>query len=323
MLVHQLLALVVGQREPVVLGLAPLRHRVEAPGRLALGRAAGGCSRACSHRLGHALGVLGQLGERHVGVDDVEAGLLERRSAGARSRHRSGPRAMNARSALWPSTATVTTWSPSAWACSTAAAMASPDRRAASPCRTGAARPGRRWGRLVLACPECTDDPHRTPDHVDRGQLGRAGVRDRDPGYPFGHDVPLRLRRALRSRHGRRRQTRRDRAGSGGRTGTTRRRSAPWRRGARRRARDRRLELRVRRRALAGRPPTARLGGAEGFHGDPRRRRPRRRPGCGCPIGPDGRGTGGVGATGTRAGRGPGRRRGGFGCAGRPLGPAA
>ena len=32
---------------------------------------------------------------------------------------------MKARSALWPSTATVTTWSPSAWAFSTAATMAS------------------------------------------------------------------------------------------------------------------------------------------------------------------------------------------------------
>ena len=41
------------------------------------------------------------------------------------SRHRSGPTAMNPRSALWPRTAKLTTWCSSAWADLTAATTAS------------------------------------------------------------------------------------------------------------------------------------------------------------------------------------------------------
>ncbi len=76
------------------------------------------------HGLGHALGVLGQLGERDVGVDHLEAGRLDRRPGTDGGATGPGPRAMKARSALWPSTATVTTWSPSASAFWTAAEMA-------------------------------------------------------------------------------------------------------------------------------------------------------------------------------------------------------
>ena len=72
-LVHQLLALVVGQREPVAHVAPALRHRVEAERRLALGRELR-VEPGLLHLVGHALGVLGQLGERHVGVDDVEPG---------------------------------------------------------------------------------------------------------------------------------------------------------------------------------------------------------------------------------------------------------
>ena len=75
-LVHHLLAVVVGQREPVVHVAALLRHRVEAPRRLALRRQLR-VEAGLLHRLGHALGVLGQLGERDVGVDDVEPGVLQ------------------------------------------------------------------------------------------------------------------------------------------------------------------------------------------------------------------------------------------------------
>ena len=54
---------------------------------------------------------------------------------------------MKARSALWPSTATVTTWSPSAWAFCDGRDDGLRPRRAARPCRTGGARPARPWGR--------------------------------------------------------------------------------------------------------------------------------------------------------------------------------
>ena len=71
-----------------------------------------GCSRGVQHLLGHALGVLADLGEGDVAVDDVEAGGLQVGLEAAQA-PQSGPSAMNARSALWPSTATGTTWSPS------------------------------------------------------------------------------------------------------------------------------------------------------------------------------------------------------------------
>ena len=73
--VHELLALVEGQREPVgALGVAPaLGHRVEAEGRLPLGRELGVEPRVCFISSGTPAGVLGHLGERDVGVDDGRA----------------------------------------------------------------------------------------------------------------------------------------------------------------------------------------------------------------------------------------------------------
>ena len=122
-LVHQRLALVVGQREPVLVDVAALRHRVEAPRRLALRRELRP-QPGLLQLLGHTLGVLRELGERDVGVDDVEARPRPGRSGAPRSRQRSGPRAMTPRSALWPSMATGTTWSPSASAALTACSTA-------------------------------------------------------------------------------------------------------------------------------------------------------------------------------------------------------
>ena len=70
---HELLALVVGQLVPVLADVAPLGHRVEAPGPLVRR----GQLRAQAH-LGHlrrqAQRVLRQLGDRHVAVSDLKPG---------------------------------------------------------------------------------------------------------------------------------------------------------------------------------------------------------------------------------------------------------
>ena len=77
MLVHQLEALVVRQGEPVGAVAAALRHRVEAPRRF-VGRWELRIEPRREHLGRHPLGVLADLGQRDVGVDDVEPGRLDR-----------------------------------------------------------------------------------------------------------------------------------------------------------------------------------------------------------------------------------------------------
>ena len=76
--VHHLLALIEGHGEPVgALGVAaPLGHRVEAECGLSLGRQHR-VEAGLLHLFGDASGVLGHLGQRHVGVDDHQSGGLE------------------------------------------------------------------------------------------------------------------------------------------------------------------------------------------------------------------------------------------------------
>ena len=69
-----------------VVGLAPLRHRVEAERRLALGRELR-IQAVLQHVLGEPLGVLADLGDRQVAVDDVEPGALHRRLQLAQGAH--------------------------------------------------------------------------------------------------------------------------------------------------------------------------------------------------------------------------------------------
>ena len=73
MAVHEIEPLLVGEPVPVVVALAALGHGIEAPGVLALGG---------EHRVqagldalgGHPGGILGHLGERHVGGDQLQPG---------------------------------------------------------------------------------------------------------------------------------------------------------------------------------------------------------------------------------------------------------
>ncbi len=69
---HQLLAGVEVEGVPVVLLAAALAHRVEAEGVLALGGQLGE-EPGLAHLLGNAGGVLGDLGQRHVGLDRHQA----------------------------------------------------------------------------------------------------------------------------------------------------------------------------------------------------------------------------------------------------------
>ena len=77
MFVHELFAIVVGKGEPVVRVAALFRHWVEAPCRLVFRRKLRSEARG-SLGFGNTLCVLRQLGERDIGIDDVEAGILQR-----------------------------------------------------------------------------------------------------------------------------------------------------------------------------------------------------------------------------------------------------
>ena len=70
---HELLAGVEVQGVPVVLLAPALAHRVEAEGRLALGRELGE-EAGLAQLLGHPGGVLGDLGQRDVGLGGDQAG---------------------------------------------------------------------------------------------------------------------------------------------------------------------------------------------------------------------------------------------------------
>ena len=63
-------------RVPVGVGLATFRHRVEAEHRLSFGRQRG-IQPLAQQVLGHPLGVLADLGDAHVAVDDVQPGGLQ------------------------------------------------------------------------------------------------------------------------------------------------------------------------------------------------------------------------------------------------------
>src|SRR5204863_47023 len=66
---------VVGELEPVLVDVAPLRHRIEADGPLPLRRELRIQARRL-HLPRHALGVLGHLGERDIGTVQLESGRL-------------------------------------------------------------------------------------------------------------------------------------------------------------------------------------------------------------------------------------------------------
>ena len=77
-LVHQRFALIEGKREPVGVAGAPLRHRVEAPRRHVMrGRRDGRIQPCVEHLLWHASGVVADLSDADIAVDDLKTGALQ------------------------------------------------------------------------------------------------------------------------------------------------------------------------------------------------------------------------------------------------------
>ena len=170
---HELLAIVVGQLVPVLVRLAALGHRVEAPGRLALGRqlrVQPGLAQRRRARPGRTRSARSATRRSRP----RRARRPGRSAWSGRRRHRSSPRAMKATSALWPSIATATTWSPAASARLTAAVTSSASVSGPSlqnRCRT----PQPTFGDTASLTAASVGPPSRRPARVARAGGERQG----------------------------------------------------------------------------------------------------------------------------------------------------